>query len=69
MSIPLHQLMFLLPRHITACVLGAETAFSRGPTWAADLTDVVLTDSGPLQHAARASQLMCLLLEILPKYR
>lgn len=70
MVVDVQQLISALPQHLLAVLLGSlDDVLPPGPNWAEDLTEVALSDSGPLEHVVRGVSVLVTLLEVLPKYR
>jgi hypothetical protein len=64
------QIITALPQHLLAVLLGSLSGVLQpGKHWAEALTEVALTESGPLEHVVRGVGVLVTLLEVLPKYR
>jgi hypothetical protein len=70
MAVDVQQIITALPQHLLAVLLGSLSGvLSPGRHWAESLTEVALTEAGPLEHVVRGVTTLVTLLEVLPKYR
>jgi hypothetical protein len=70
MVVDVQQIVTTLPQHLLAVLLGSLSGvLSNGRNWAEALTEVALTETGPLEHVVRGVGVLVTLLEVLPKYR
>jgi hypothetical protein len=59
-----------LPPHVLAVLLGHLSGLLKpGRSWAGQLTECDLSDSGPLEHVTRGAAVLVMLLEVIPKYK